>query len=341
MLPSKPTERQEIVARPPRRGNVSRDILLRREAGGYNGNGNRGPHNMAETEIAAIRDVLASSPRPPDLASRRARLDAVFGNFPLFPGAVAEAVTANGVPAEWTSAPGADASKVILFIHGGGYVSGSIASHRSMVSHLGAAAGARTLALGYRLAPEAPFPAACEDVLAGYRFLTASGIAPTRIVLAGDSAGGGLVLATLVSLRDAGEKLPAGGFCISPWVDLRNESHSMRAKAAVDPMISKAYLDELAGHYLHGADPGTPRASPLFADLRFLPPLLVQVGTAETLLDDATRLAARAGDADVRVTLSIYPEMIHVWHLFHDRLAPARDAIAEAGAWIRAVLSAH
>ena len=295
---------------------------------------------MADTEIGAIRAILASSPRPPDLPSRRARLDAVFGNFPLAPGAVAEAVSADGVPAEWTAAPGADASKVILYIHGGGYVSGSIASHRSMVSHLGAEAGARTLALGYRLAPEAPFPAACEDVLAGYRFLTASGIAPGRIVLAGDSAGGGLVLATLVSLREAGAALPAGGFCISPWVDLHNESHSMRAKADIDPMISKAYLDDLAAQYLQGADPGTPRASPLFADLRGLPPLLVQVGTAETLLDDATRLAARAGDADVRVTLSVYPEMIHVWHLFHDRLAPARAAIAEAGAWIKAVLAA-
>jgi acetyl esterase/lipase len=294
---------------------------------------------MAETEIAAIRAILASSPRPPDLAGRRQRLDEVFGAFPLADGAQAEPINANGVPAEWTSTSSADPSRVVLYLHGGGYVSGSIASHRSMVSFLGVASGARTLALGYRLAPENKFPAACEDVLAGYRFLLDGGIDPRRIVLAGDSAGGGLVMATLVSLRDAGAPMPAGGFTISPWVDLVNVSDSMAAKAAIDPMISKPYLDDLAANYLQGADPRTPRASPLYADLRGLPPLLIQVGTAETLLDDATRLAARAAAADVQVTLSTWPDMIHVWHLFHERLAPARAAIAEAGTWMKAALA--
>ena len=293
---------------------------------------------MAETEIDAIRAILAASPRPAALADRRERLDAVFGQFPLAEGARAETVDAGGVPAEWTVTPSADPSRVILYIHGGGYVSGSIASHRSMVSELGRVAGARTLALDYRLAPEHPFPAACEDVLKGYRFLTDSGIDPRRIVLAGDSAGGGLTMATLVWLRDAGAPLPAGGFVISPWVDLRNDSPSMTEKAAVDPIISKAYLDEIGGAYLAGTDPGTPRASPLFADLRGLPPALIQVGTAETLLDDATRLAARIGAADGRAMLSTWPGMIHVWHLFHPRLHEARAAIAEAGAWIRATL---
>jgi acetyl esterase/lipase len=291
---------------------------------------------MTQAEIDAIREVLASSPRPPDLAGRRKRLDEVFGQFPLAAGAVAQAADANGVPAEWTFTPSADPSRVILYLHGGGYVSGSIASHRSMVSELGLAAGARTLALGYRLAPEAPFPAACEDVLAGYRFLIDSGVAPSRIVLAGDSAGGGLTMATLLSLRDAGAPMPAGGFLISPWVDLENSGASMTGKDAVDPMIRKPYLDDLAAQYLNGADPRTPRASPLLAELQGLPPLLIQVGTAETLLDDATRLAARAAAADVHVTLSAWPDMIHVWHLFHRRLTPARAAIAEAGRWIKA-----
>jgi monoterpene epsilon-lactone hydrolase len=294
---------------------------------------------MADTEIAAIRAILASSPRPPDLAGRRKRLDEVFGAFPLADGAQAEPVDAGGVPAEWTFSTSADPSRVILYLHGGGYASGSIASHRSMVSFLGAAAGARTLALGYRLAPEHKFPAACEDALTGYRFLVGSGIDPRRIVLAGDSAGGGLVMATLLALRDAGAPMPAGGFTISPWVDLVNVSESMDGKASVDPMIAKAYLDDLAAQYLHGADPRTPRASPLYADLRGLPPLLIQVGTAECLLDDAIRLAGRAGAADVHVTLSTWPEMIHVWHLFHARLAPARAAIAEAGAWMKAALA--
>jgi monoterpene epsilon-lactone hydrolase len=294
---------------------------------------------MTETEIGAIREILASSPRPPDLAGRRKRLDDVFGAFPLADGAHAEPVDAHGVPAEWTATSSADPSRVILYLHGGGYVSGSIASHRSMVSFLGAATGARTLALGYRLAPENPFPAACEDALIGYRFLVDSGIDPRRIVLAGDSAGGGLVMATLLALRDAGAPMPAGGFTISPWVDLLNAGDSMAGKASVDPMIAKAYLDDLAAQYLHGIDARTPRASPLYDALHGLPPLLIQVGTAETLLDDATRLAARAAAADVHVTLSTWPEMIHVWHLFHARLAAARAAIAEAGAWMKAAMA--
>ena len=295
---------------------------------------------MAETEIGAIREILAASPRPPDLAGRRKRLDDVFGSFPLADGAHADPADAGGVPAEWTSTSSADPSRVILYLHGGGYVSGSIASHRSMVSYLGVASGARTLSLGYRLAPEHPFPAACEDALAGYRFLVGSGFDPSRIVLAGDSAGAGLVMATLLALRDEGASMPAGGLLISPWVDVLNSGPSITAKAAVDPMISKAYLDESAGQYLHGVDPRTLKASPLYADLHGLPPLLIQVGTAETLLDDATRLVARAGDANVRAILSVWPEMIHVWHLFHSRLRDARAAINEAGAWMRAALNA-
>ncbi len=295
---------------------------------------------MADTEISAIRAILASRPRPLDLAGRRKRLDEVFGSFPLADGAHAKPADAGGVPTEWTSTSSADQSRVILYLHGGGYVSGSIASHRSMVSHLSVASGARTLALGYSLAPEHPFPAACEDALAGYRFLVDSGFHPSRIVLAGDSAGAGLVMSTLLALRAEGAPMPAGGFLISPWVDLLNSGPSITAKAAVDPMISKAYLDDFAGQYLHGVDPRTLKASPLYADLHGLPPLLIQVGTAETLLDDATRLVARAGDANVRAILSVWPEMIHVWHLFHSRLRDARAAINEAGAWMRAALNA-
>lgn len=290
---------------------------------------------MAETEIGAIRELLASSPRPPDLAGRRKRLEEVFGSFSLADGVHAEPADLGGRSAEWTSTSSADPSRVILYLHGGGYVSGSIVSHRSMVSYLGVASGARTLPLGYRLAPEHPFPAACEDALAGYRFLVRSGVDPSRIVLAGDSAGAGLVMTTLLALRDESAPMPAGGLLISPWVDLLNSGASMTVKATVDPMISKAYLDDLAGQYLHGVDPRTPKASPLYADLHGLPPLLIQVGTAETLLDDATRLAARAGDANVRTILSVWPEMIHVWHMFHSRLRDARIAIDEAGAWMR------
>lgn len=172
-------------------------------------------------------------------------------------------MNANGVPAEWTSTPVADPTWVILYLHGGGYVSGSIDSHRQLVIEAGRQAGARTLALHYRRAPENHFPAAAEDCLAGYRFLLSSGFRPSRITIAGDSAGGGLTMATLMSLRDAGEELPACAWCISPWVDLTMSSETMTSKASVDPMIQKDYLEEIADAYLHGADPRPARLARL------------------------------------------------------------------------------
>jgi acetyl esterase/lipase len=205
-----------------------------------------------------------------------------------------------------------------------------------MIAEAGRQARARTLALGYRLAPEHPFPAALDDAIAGVRFLLAQGFAPPRIAIAGESAGGGLAVATMVSLRDAGLPLPACAWLSSPWVDLEQRGGSMATKAAVDPLIQRPYLDELAAAYLHGADPRTPLASPLHADLRGLPPLLIQVGSAETLLDDAVRLAGVAGDADVRVTLEVWPDMIHAWHLFHPQLAAGRRALAAVGDFVRA-----
>lgn len=289
-----------------------------------------------DPEIKAVRDMLATSPRPPDLEARRKRLDGFSTLYPLPPDARLRQESANGVPAEWSETPGADPSRAILFLHGGAFAAGSTVSHRQLVIEAGRQAGARTLALGYRLAPEHPFPAALDDALAGYRFLLAQGVKPRRIAVAGDSAGGGLTMGLLISLRDAGEELPGCAWCISPWVDLENRGETMTTKAAEDPMIQKPYLDDLAAAYLHGADPRSPLASPLHTQLAGLPPLLIQVGSAETLLDDAVRLAGRAGAADVRVTLEVWPEMIHVWHLFHPQLAAGRRALASAGAFIRA-----
>ena len=290
---------------------------------------------MPDAEIDLIRTALAAGPRPAGLNERRARLDALRAQFPLPADVRVEAVEANGVPAEWTATPDADRNRVMLFLHGGGYISGSIASHRAMVAEAGRQARARTLALGYRLAPEHPFPAALEDALAGYRFLLSSGIEPANIAIAGDSAGGGLTIASLVSLRDAGHALPSRAWCISPWVDLEMTGASMAGKAGVDPMIQRTYLEELATAYLGGADPRDPLASPLHADLRGLPPLLIQVGSAETLLDDAVRLAGAAGAADVAVTLEVYPDMIHAFPLFHQQLAAGRRALAAAGRFMR------
>lgn len=293
---------------------------------------------MSSSEIDAVRELLRSKPRPTTFPERRQRLDAIGSTVPLAGDIELEPIDANGVAAEWSLAPRSDRSKVLLFFHGGGYCSGSIVSHRGMVTEAGRAARARTLAVGYRLAPEHPFPAAIEDARSAYRFLLDQGFAPSKIAIAGDSAGGGLTLALMTSVRDAREPLPACAWLVSPWVDLRMTGASLAEKAASDPLISKSYLEELASAYLAGADPTNPLVSPLHADLAGLPPLLVQVGSAETLLDDAVRIARRAGAADVRVNLEIWPHMIHAWHLWAAQLEAGRRAIASAGAFIRAHL---
>jgi len=290
---------------------------------------------MAHAEIDAVRQILASTPRPAGWVERRERLDALGSRYPLPADVLVEPVDANGVSAEWTLTPEAEASRVILFLHGGGYVSGSLDSHRHMVAQAGREARARTLALAYRLAPEHSFPAALNDAVAGYCFLLSRDFHPKRIAVAGESAGGGLAIAMLVSLRDGSVSMPACTWSSSPWVDLEATGGSMSAKATVDPLIQKSYLMELATSYLNGADPRAPLASPIYADLGGLPPLLIQVGSAETLLDDAVRLAGIAGAADMRVTLEVWPDMIHAWHLFYPQLAAGRRALAQVGAFLR------
>jgi acetyl esterase/lipase len=291
---------------------------------------------MPDAQIDAIRSLLAARPRAAGLAERRARLDALGSHYSLASDVAAEAVDAGGAAAEWTRTPVADASRVVLFFHGGGYVAGSLASHRHMVAELGRQARATTLAVDYRLAPEHPFPAALDDALAAYRFLLGRGFRPDDIAIAGESAGGGLAVAGLVSLRDAGDALPACAWLSSPWTDLEMSGDSMDEKAAVDPLISREYLRELAAQYLAGADARGPLVSPLYADLRGLPPLLVDCGSAETLLDDSVRLARAAGLADVRVDLRIWPDMIHAFSLFYQQVDAGRRALVEAGAFIAA-----
>ena len=245
-------------------------------------------------------------------------------------------VDAGGVPAAWVEAPGADAGRVMLYLHGGGYVIGSIDTHRELAGRLSQAAAARVLILDYRLAPEHPYPAAVEDAAAAYRWLLADGGAvPARTVIAGDSAGGGLTVAAMLALRDAGDPLPAAGVCLSPWVDMEGIGASMTAKVDVDPMVRREGLVRMAGLYLNGADPRTPLAAPLYADLSGLPPLLIHVGTAETLLDDATRLSERARAAGVDVTLESWDDMIHVWHLFAPLLPEGQQAVERVGDYVR------
>ncbi|WP_292154004.1 alpha/beta hydrolase, partial [Mesorhizobium sp.] len=247
--------------------------------------------NLDLQEINAIRALLASRPRPVGWDERRARLDEVGSSWPVAGDIRCAAVVFDGLAAEWSLAPGSGTDKVLLFFHGGGYCSGSIKSHRRMVTEAGRAMRMRTLAVGYRRAPEHPFPAQHEDALAAWRFLAEQGIAPDRIVVGGDSAGGNLSLSLVCRLRAAGERLPGCLWLVSPWTDLSMSGTTLSAKDAIDPIIHRAYLEELAGAYVpHDVDRRDPLISPLFADLTGFPPMLIQVGSAETLLSDATRL---------------------------------------------------
>jgi epsilon-lactone hydrolase len=294
---------------------------------------------MAQSEIDAVRALLNSKPRPVGWPERRKRIEDVGAVWPVAGDVELTAVDVNEIPGEYSIVPGSDPSRVLMFFHGGGYCSGSIRSHRRLVTEAGRAARMRTLAVGYRLAPEHPFPAAYDDALTAWRFLRDQDIAAAHIAIGGDSAGAGLTLALIGRLRDAHEELPACGWLISPWTDLTLSGSTLASKAAVDPLIHKEYLNELTEAYLrHGMDRKDPRVSPLYADFRNFPAMLIQVGSDETLLDDATRLAARAGAADVAVTLEVWPHMIHAWPLWNAHLKDGHRALANAGAFIRAHL---
>ena len=292
---------------------------------------------MAEREIDAIRKLLTSKPRPVGWAERRERLDEVGSVWPVADDIACESVDIDGVRGEWSTAPGSDASRVLLFFHGGGYCSGSIKSHRRMVTEAGRAARMRTLAIDYRRAPEHPFPAQHEDALAAWRFLRRQGFPADRIAVGGDSAGGNLTLALVARLRAAGEPLPGCLWLASPWTDLTMSGATLATRDAVDPLIHKAYLEELADAYAPPPlDRRDPLISPLFADLSGFPPMLIQVGSAETLLSDATRLAEAAGSADVAVRLEVWPHMIHAWPVWNAALEDGRRALAATGDFIRA-----
>ena len=257
------------------------------------------------------------------------------GQFELPEDAVFEQVGAGGVSAEWVSVPGAAEDRVVMYLHGGGYMIGSMRTHRSPLSYLSRVSNARVLGLNYRLAPEHPFPAAVEDSVAAYRWLLAQGISPQRIVIGGDSCGGGLTIATLVALNYLGEPLPAAGISHSGWTDLAHTGDSFVTKAEVDPLIDKDMLEGMASAYLGDRSRTTPLASPYYADLRGLPPLLMQVGTAEVLLDDSIRFAERAKEAGVDVTLEVWDDMPHVWQAFASFLPEARQSLESCGEFVK------
>ena len=294
-----------------------------------------------DSQINLVRAFLAQM-RPRDAApkswpERRADMDA-FGATAILPeGLTVEPIDIDGLAAERLT-PAGEVTGHLLYLHGGGYCLGSPTSHRGLAGRLATQARLVALVPDYRLAPEHPCPAAIDDALKAYRSVLASGADPARILVAGDSAGGGLTLALAVALREAGLPRPAGLFVISPWANLSQVGASYDAVGRDDPMLTREGLDEFAQAYLGGGSAEQPQASPVLADLKDLSPLLIQVGAAEVLLSDSIALAERAGLAGVPTQLEIWPEMIHVWHAFSEHLDAGRRAIDAAATWMAARL---
>jgi len=293
------------------------------------------------SEIAEIRKAIAQN--PPTAVSfedRRARWEPLFHKIcPIQAVTVVAPVASGGPRGEWVTASGVSTTepRILFYIHGGGFTAGSAAAYRGLSSHLSTATGCRVLAVDYRWAPEEPFPAALDDCVAAYRWLsTAVGVMPRNVVLAGDSAGGNLVVAMLLMLKQGGDALPAAGVCMSPIFDLALTGDSVTSRADRDPMILASSLQMCSIAYRGNSDPRNPLMSPLYGELSGLPPLLLQCGSEEMLRDDRVRLAANAKAAGVNVTFEEWDEMIHVWHLFADRLTDGRKALARVGEFVRA-----
>jgi monoterpene epsilon-lactone hydrolase len=269
----------------------------------------------------------------PESRARSIMMAKLVGKVPLH--VRVEALQIGDIYTEWIAQPDADEQHVILFFHGGGYVSGSVAIHKLLCVSLARATGMRMLLPEYRLAPENPFPAALEDALSAYRWLLAQGFKPAEIIIAGDSAGGGLALATTLALRDAGEVLPVAVVCLSPWADLTLTGESYRTKAKADPILSTKKLHHWASSYTDENNLSNPLVSPVYADFHDFPPLLIQVGSEEIMLDDALRVAEKAKAAGVGVTLKVWLGMWHVWHATGTWLPESREALAEIGQFVR------
>ena len=274
-----------------------------------------------------------------DVARERADVESMAAMFKPLSAIQCDPVVANGVSAEWIIPEGLKTSRAILFLHGGSFNSGSTASHRTLAGNVAFASKGRALLVDYRLAPEHAFPAAVEDAVAAYEWLLGQGCAPSQIVVAGDSAGGTLTLALLIFLRDHNRPLPAAAVCLSPAPDLTFSGESWVFNSKKDLMLDERKERKAIEIYLKGADPRAPLASPYFGDLRGLPPMLIQIGSHELLLSDATRMAEKAKEAGVDVTLEVWPEMQHEWQFAAKILPEGKRAISNIGAFVESVLS--
>ncbi len=286
---------------------------------------------------ALRRWIKPSSLRDQTIAEMRARSARVPFPAKLVPGWQIRTVQSGALTGEWIEPAAPDhaaRTRCILYLHGGGYVAMSARTHRAITSRLATWADASLFALDYRLAPEFPFPAALQDALAAWRALIVAGCNPSRMVVAGDSAGGGLALALLLALREANEALPAAAVLFSPWTDLAATGESIVAKSTEDALIFGPWVAQMAQYYLANTPATDPLASPLYADLTGLPALFVQVSDSEVLLDDSRRLAESANQAGVETTLQIWPGVPHGWQIFASFLPEARDALRAASDFI-------
>ncbi len=301
--------------------------------------------DQAELQKGMMRQfkeaALGRADGPPITVAQMRSSDAMMAGMATEPTGVAyQEVDANGVPAMWVTPNGTtDLNKVVMYLHGGGYVIGSILSHARLVGHIAKAAGVRGLNVDYRLAPEAPHPAAVTDAVTAYRWLLDQGIAADKIVIAGDSAGGGLTIAALLAIRDQGLAHPVAAVALSPWIDLEGTGESMTSRAHVDLIVDGPALKVMADMFLNGQSPHDPLAAPLHADFTGLPPIYIQVGDEETLLDDSSRLAERAGAAGVDIRIDVFPEMQHVFQMSVGNLPEADEAVAKIGDYISQALA--
>jgi len=290
---------------------------------------------MANQAVEKMLAHMRSAGQPTDLETMRTQFDALASAQSMPDGARFEPITLGDVPAERVGVGEATGPGVILYFHGGGYMFGSALGYRALTTTLAAASQRPVLAVNYRLAPEHPFPAAVEDTTAAYRAVLDSGTPASHVAFAGDSAGGGLVVATMLNARDVGLPMPAAGYGLSPWLDIACEGQSFTELAAVDPLMTAEGALGCQAAYLQGGDAHHPLASPLQADFAGLPPLMLQVGATEMFLDDSIRAARKAALAGVHVELQIWPDMPHVWQLWPSFIPEAVTALESGGDFLR------
>jgi epsilon-lactone hydrolase len=291
---------------------------------------------MPSQESLMVKQLLKASltnqTQELSIVAARRGLEALSAFTPVAPDVKVGRLSVEGIPAEWVTAPNAKEERVFLYLHGGAYIMGSCNTHRFLASKLSRSTASRVLVPEYRLAPENPYPAAVEDALAAYRWLVNSGISPENIIIGGDSAGGGLTLSTLLSLKEDGERLPALAVLLSPWTDLAATGESMETRKDADPWLKPESTRTTPALYIRDLDPRDPHVSPIYADLSNLPPMLVHVGNDEILLDDSVRLVDRATAAGVEVSFKVWDDMWHVFQTFN--IPEGQQSVDEIGEFV-------